>query len=72
MSQNRYKSIKSWNPLENVIFKQKPFLQYVIKYDIRRAILKFKRNRKRKTKIIKSSKKENKEITEIPNKILEK
>ena len=25
MSQNRYKSIKSWNSLENVIFKQKPF-----------------------------------------------
>ena len=73
MSQNRYKSVKSGNTLENVIFKQKPFYNMLSNMILADQFYNTNEIEKENRKLFKkSSKKENKEITEIRNKILEK
>ena len=73
MSQNRYKSVKSGNSLENVIFKQKPFYNMLSNMILADQFYNTNEIEKENRKLFKkSSKKENKEITEIRNKILEK
>ena len=73
MSQNRYKSVKSGNTLENVIFKQKPFYNLLSNMILADQFYNTNEIENENRKLFKKgSKKENEKINEIRKQIIDK